>query len=92
MTTKSAVFVALIICASVTQTASREIPLADIVSTIRQDGLQYIGSGRRFVDEKLIEEDYASAMDPIFAARKGHRTYSSLMLERSVMPLRQRRA
>ncbi len=43
----------------------REIPLSEIVSTVHQTrlpsptGIQYIGSGRRSVDGKLVEEDYA---------------------------------
>ena len=73
--TRFILFVLLILAvaaaAVASQTAGREIPLSDIVSTVRQEGLQYIGSGRRQVAGKVVEEDYASAMEEIMRSRGG---------------------
>ncbi len=51
--------------------ASREIPLAEVFSTVRQEGLQYVGSGRRIVDGKMVAQDYATAMDSLTRDRGG---------------------
>jgi len=50
---------------------SREIPLTDIVSTVRQEGLQRIDSGRRIVDGKTVEQDYAAALDALARVHSG---------------------
>jgi hypothetical protein len=48
-----------------------EIAQSEIVATSNQDGLQYISSGRRYVDGKTIEEDYAPAMDKLLRSQVG---------------------
>jgi hypothetical protein len=63
--------IATVVFANGCQTSGREIPLKEIVSTVRQEGSKYIGSGRRIVDGKEVEEDYASAMSELTRSRMG---------------------
>jgi hypothetical protein len=62
---------ALVILATSCVAAGREIPLSEIVSTVHQDGMQYISSGRRIVDGKTVEEDYAVAMEALSRDKEG---------------------
>lgn len=51
--------------------AGRDIPLSEIFSTVRQDGMQNTGTGQRVVDGKTVEEDYAIAMEALSRDKEG---------------------
>jgi hypothetical protein len=53
------------------QAASREIPITDIVSTVGQEKLQHVDSGRQIVDGKTVEQDYAKAIEALERDRGG---------------------
>lgn len=49
----------------------RDIPLTETFSAVHQEGIQYMSSGRRIVDNKTEEEDYTVAWDVLSRDRTG---------------------
>lgn len=44
---------------------AREIPPSEVFATVEREGFKHISSGKRIVENKIVEEDYASAMSAI---------------------------
>jgi hypothetical protein len=67
----SRLFYFAVVALVASQCIALDIPLSDVTSTLRYEGMKYIGSGRRSDGTKTVVEDYADAMSRLLASTGG---------------------